>query len=274
MTENPTVPGAGEQAPGRKFHPAAELFPLLSGAAFDELVADIRKNGLREPILADSEGRILDGRNRYRACLAAGVEPRFSPWDEAGSPADLSMSLNLHRRHLDESQRAMVAARLAKMLEKEAVKRKSRHSANLHSAQRGKSSSGAAAVVNVSTRLVTHAIKVLRDGCAELIAAVESGELAVSTAASLVALPSQEQAQVVAGGAKEIAARVRRMRSTPPPSPSPASRSLGTFGVLFEKPAPEHDGVPVAFLWVASSAVPEAVEALQQRGFRFAPPEK
>jgi hypothetical protein len=101
----------------REFHAVTELFPLLHGAAFDELVADIGKNGLQEPILVDAEGRILDGRNRYRACERAGVEPRFVPWKGEGTLPELSLSLNLRRRHLGESQRAMVAARLAKMLQ-------------------------------------------------------------------------------------------------------------------------------------------------------------
>ncbi|MBI3696107.1 MAG: ParB N-terminal domain-containing protein, partial [Acidobacteria bacterium] len=61
----------------KEFHAVAELFPLMRGTAFEELVADIKNNGLREAILCDAEGRILDGRNRYRACLEAGVEPRF-----------------------------------------------------------------------------------------------------------------------------------------------------------------------------------------------------
>ena len=94
----------------RQFHPVADLFPLLTGEPLQELAADIKKNELREPILLDPEGRIIDGRNRYRACNLAGVEPRFVQWEGQGTLPEVALSLNLHRRHLDESQRAMVAA--------------------------------------------------------------------------------------------------------------------------------------------------------------------
>src|SRR6476620_9632473 len=59
-----------------KAHPYADILPLLEGEAFDALVSDIRANGLMEPITIH-EGLILDGRNRHRACGAAGIEPKF-----------------------------------------------------------------------------------------------------------------------------------------------------------------------------------------------------
>jgi ParB-like chromosome segregation protein Spo0J len=51
-------------------HRFAEIFPLIEGDDFAELVADIQTHGLREPIVV-FENKILDGRNRFR-----GARPR------------------------------------------------------------------------------------------------------------------------------------------------------------------------------------------------------
>jgi hypothetical protein len=94
------------------------------------------------------------------------------------------MPLNfLHRRHLDESQRAMVAARIANIRQGGDRKSENYQTANLQfdSATRAE----AAELLNVSERAVNTAKKVLTDGTEELIGAVEQGELAVSTAAEL-----------------------------------------------------------------------------------------
>ena len=137
-------------------HPAADVFPLLEGAEFEALVEDIRTNGLQTPILLDAEGRVLDGRNRLRACRAAGVEPRFERWSGNGSPLEAVISLNVRRRHLNESQRALVAARLKDQLAGEAAKRRGARrdiQVNLPGSSFGQSRDQAAGMLNVSPSL-------------------------------------------------------------------------------------------------------------------------
>ena len=62
------------------FHPLAEKFRLLKGEEFEKLAEDIRSNGLREPIVL-YEGKILDGRNRYRACQEGKVDIKMRKFD-------------------------------------------------------------------------------------------------------------------------------------------------------------------------------------------------
>ena len=66
-------------------HPAARLFPRLEGKQFDELLYDISMNGLREPVFVRGL-EIVDGRNRLRAALRAGVTVRF---EELGGDVDV-----------------------------------------------------------------------------------------------------------------------------------------------------------------------------------------
>lgn len=108
-----------------EFHPIANAFPLMEGDAFRELVKDVRKNGQQQPILT-YQGKILDGRNRYRACLEAGEEPWTEPW-LGKSPVEAVLSLNLHRRHLSSSQKSAAAAELMPHLKAEARKRQQEH---------------------------------------------------------------------------------------------------------------------------------------------------
>ncbi len=240
-----------------EFHPVADLFPLLHGEAFQKLVADIQNNGLLEPILVDADRRIIDGRNRYLACLQAGVEPRFTEWQGEGLLPELALSLNLHRRHLNESQRAMVAARLAKLWTAQGLD----SSANLRSKPMGRTDQKAGRQVNISPRLVTYAAKVLDQGCPELIAAVESGGLKVSAAAMLANLPRERQIEEVAHGPERAAARARKLAAQLEAERNP----IGSFGRL-----PQEGGEQkVRFLWVTAGSLSLAIKTLKRRGFHY-----
>ena len=95
-------------------HRAATIFPFLTEREFDELVKDVAKNGLREPVYVRGL-EIVDGRNRLRAALEAGTPVRF---EVIGDDVDLYgfvASKNLHRRHLTPSQLAMIALDLVRL---------------------------------------------------------------------------------------------------------------------------------------------------------------
>lgn len=89
-------------------HPLCTLFPRMVSTEFQALVADIKAHGLREPIVLH-DGLILDGGNRYRACIQAGIEPHFSTFCN-GNPVSFVLSANLHRRHMTAGQQAAIVA--------------------------------------------------------------------------------------------------------------------------------------------------------------------
>ena len=193
-------------------HPYAELFPLMQHPDFDALRGHIATNGLQEEIVL-YEGQILDGRNRYLACLAGGVAPRFRAYaGECGSPLAFVVAKNVRRRHLTESQRALLAARLKPLFEEEAHERRraclrqgSQSPVPENSPERGKhgenaeSAQKAAEMMHVSDFSVKAADKVKKQGVPALVAAVQAGKIAVSAAARIARLPPEQQQEVVAG---------------------------------------------------------------------------
>src|SRR5678815_19462 len=85
----------------------------MSDAAFAELRADIAANGLLAPITL-YEDKVLDGWHRFCACEATGAEPRFRVLEgEDDAARKFVVSANLMRRHLNTSERSMVAAKFA-----------------------------------------------------------------------------------------------------------------------------------------------------------------
>src|SRR3954470_23640829 len=98
-----------------EFHSLAGVFPLMAAEAIASLAEDISEHGLREPVVI-YQGKILDGRNRYLAISRYDTGAKFRTIEYTGDdPTAFVVSVNLHRRHLDDNQRAMVGARLANL---------------------------------------------------------------------------------------------------------------------------------------------------------------
>lgn len=185
----------------KDFHPVANIFPLMSGDELQGLVDDINLHGLREPIWRH-DGKIIDGRNRFTACLKAGVTPRYQEWDGVGSLVEFVVSLNLHRRHLNESQRAMVASKLANLGRGERADRArdvaDRDDAKASSTVPPTTIPQAASSLNVSEDLVYRARTVRANAEPEIVEAVESGKLTLGGAVSVMNEEPAEQRRIAA----------------------------------------------------------------------------
>jgi N6-adenosine-specific RNA methylase IME4/ParB-like chromosome segregation protein Spo0J len=279
-----------------KAHPYAEILPLLEGQPFDELVADIKANGLLQPITVH-EGKVLDGRNRWNACKAAGVEPRFVEY-KGGDPLGFVLSLNVQRRHLDSSQRAMIAARVANL----------DHGGDRQAAKLllGVSQAEAGAKLNVSERTVRPAVVVRDHATPELVRAVEQGRIPVSVAEGLARSPEAVQLSAVADPARAhvlVKQQRRRVRESslagkqlswgrqeiygviyadPPWRFEPYSRDTGLdrdasnhYPVMGHSSIVSLDVGSIAaddcalFLWATAPMLPQALEVMSAWGFSY-----
>jgi hypothetical protein len=106
-----------------KYHRLSKYFPLLKGEEFDLLKQDIKENGqLEEIVLCDDE--ILDGVNRWRAIEelqkeGIDIEPATKALDNGISPLNYVISMNLRRRHLNESQIGIISVEMRPEIESE-----------------------------------------------------------------------------------------------------------------------------------------------------------
>jgi hypothetical protein len=158
-----------------EFHETANIFPMLTGDEYRALRDDIAANGQLEAIWT-YQGKILDGRNRYAACLELGIEPECREW-VGYDPLSFVLSMNLHRRHLNETQRAIVASKIANMQQGGTGSNQYQsRSANLQV-----SIPNAAKMMNVSERTVA-SVKAIERDAPELLPKMEAGTMRVSQA--------------------------------------------------------------------------------------------
>jgi ParB-like chromosome segregation protein Spo0J len=207
---------------GVRVHPAAELFPLMRGQEFTDLVNNIKDNGLREPIVFTPDGQLLDGRNRYRACKKIRNEEPLTRV-EYSEPWAYVISVNLHRRHLSDNQRALIAGRIAarnhgQRGEGRAPKKESSIDGSSRSKDLPPTQRQAAALFKVSETAVYRGRAVVQHGVRSLQKLVDDDVVTLYTASRVAAEMEPDQQEqwvhdVVAGTTSP------QYRAAPDPQP-------------------------------------------------------
>ena len=145
---------------------------------------DIAQHGLLCPVEL-YEGKILDGRHRWRACEELGIECDLIEVDLDGqSPAQYVWNLNGARRHLTAGQRAAVAVELLPVLKEEAKQRQGTRTDLLPNMVKGEpihSHQKAAEIVGVSKGYVEDAEKI-KEEAPDLFEAVKQGTMTIPKA--------------------------------------------------------------------------------------------
>ena len=223
------------------FHEIADIFPMLPAEELKKLAEDIRVHGLLDPI-ALFEGKILDGRNRYLACVEAEVEPRYTTV-ATEDPIAYVLSKNLLRRQLTVGQRASAGVKSKAMYSKRAKERQQEGKGADGSGGRGKkrnltpnggegidrhaneATAQAAKAVGVGRGSIERVAYAHKHGIPELATALEAGTLAPKTAESIAHAPKEQQANLLAA-AQDPSARqtVRPPKAPRHPDCQPASQ--------------------------------------------------
>ena len=197
-------------------HPAADAFPMMSGERYRDLVADIQAHGIREPMIVVHDGTrdlLLDGRNRAAVCRELGIEARYER-HQIADPIAYVRSKNLHRRHLDESQRAMAIVGL------ETLESQARAPTGKFAHRFNPTRDGLAKEASVSARSITAARHVKKTGSPELVQSVIDGVVTVSGAEKV--LRSAQKKLAMAPSA--VAAVEQPPAAHPPAIPSATSK--------------------------------------------------
>jgi ParB-like chromosome segregation protein Spo0J len=198
LNEQKPLTNGGETMKNIEYHPYCLLFPPCTEAELQTLTEDIKQNGLLEPIVLLGE-KILDGRNRYLACLQSGAELKTIEFT-GDDPLAYVLSKNLHRRHLNESQRAMIASEIANLQHGGNNKKQSLNSgfANplQHKELRQKQKNGlsknlskvsqteAAKMLNVSRDSIQKASKLRKEASPKIIQQIKEGKKTIHAALS------------------------------------------------------------------------------------------
>ncbi len=178
----------------------------MSQTEYDDLKSSIRDHGQRVKIVAIGS-EIIDGMNRYKACLDVGKTPWIEQYGGT-TPVQFVKEMNLHRRMLDPTQRATAELKLNEWLENG-----SRPGELITGNELPLTSAQMAASAGVSEQTIVNAKAAIKAGFTGML---ESREIGAKPAAELARKAPEVAARVVAKeitpaeGKAELNAKVKR----------------------------------------------------------------
>ena len=186
-------------------HPLCKAYPDIEGEVWKRMVADVRAHGIANPVLL-WKGQVVDGKNRLRAAVAAGLAPdaTLPIKPVAATEEELPLHILRHnelRRHQNPGQRAMAAADVA------TTDARGGRPGNL-AAGSYVSKAEAAEAAGVPERAVQDARAIQRDADPSVAQAVRDGDATLKDATRVKDLPHAAQraavAEVKAGTARTL----------------------------------------------------------------------
>jgi hypothetical protein len=163
--------------------------PMMPDDDFKKLKGSISREGLHRPITL-FEGKTLDGRNRYKALVQLQQEKALKIGSEhfteykGTSPIEYAISVNIQQRNLNESQRALMAAKLVN----------TNVGANRYTLRHySLTVDNAAKLFKVSTGSIETAKAMLTKAAPEVVAAVQTGTKRLGAVAEIIKLPKEKQ---------------------------------------------------------------------------------
>lgn len=187
------------------------------------LERSLLKEGCRDALVLWQE-TLIDGHNRYAICQKHGIPFQTTHNDQFNSIEDVMLWMidnHLARRSVSSFQRGVLALR-----KKDIINTRRKDQSSQEKAQEAElalknpdpvpveTREEIAKVAGLSKPAVAQIEKIRKAATPELVEAVRAGTISINTAATIAALPSEQQVAAVAGGKKELQETARQLRQT------------------------------------------------------------
>jgi ParB-like chromosome segregation protein Spo0J len=229
----------------------------LTTQEFLALERSLLKEGCRDALVLWGE-TLIDGHNRYTICQKHGIPFQTKQNDQFASIEDVMLWMidnHLARRSVSNFQRGVLALRKKEIItERRKQQSKQEKVAEAEMAVKEpdpvsvETRDEIAKVAGLSKPAVAQIEKIRKAATPELVEAVRAGTISINTAATIAALPSEQQVAAVAGGKKELQQAARQLRESRTPRAPKESNAeqVAAIGVQTEASTSTSISTPTA----------------------------